>query len=70
MGAGISTVLASVAFLAAINRGLLSISSVLSCLHPAVTVILARMFLRERMSLSQGTGLTVAAAAISMITVG
>ena len=70
VGAGISTVLASVAFLAAINRGLLSISSVLSCLHPAVTVILARLFLRERMSLSQVTGLTVAAAAISMITVG
>ena len=70
VGAGLSTVLASVAFLAAINRGLLSISSVLSCLHPAVTVILARLFLRERMSLSQATGLAVALAAISMITVG
>ena len=70
VGAGLSTVLASVAFLAAINRGLLSISSVLSCLHPAVTVILARLFLRERMSLCQATGLAVAVAAISMITVG
>ncbi|SVB67661.1 uncharacterized protein METZ01_LOCUS220515, partial [marine metagenome] len=70
VGAGISTVLASVAFLAAINRGLLSTSSVLSCLHPAVTVLLARLFLRERMSRSQATGLTVAVAAISMITAG
>jgi drug/metabolite transporter (DMT)-like permease len=66
----LSTVLASVAFLAAINRGLLSISSVLSCLHPAVTVLLARLFLREPMSLSQATGLAMAVAAISMITVG
>ena len=70
VGSGISTVLANVAFLAALNRGLLSISSVLSCLHPAVTVLLAHLFLRERMSLSQGTGLTVAVAAISMITAG
>ena len=70
VGSGISTVLANVAFLAALSRGLLSISSVLSCLHPAVTVLLARLFLRERMSPSQATGLTVAVAAISMITAG
>ena len=70
VGSGISTVLANVAFLAALNRGLLSISSVLSCLHPAVTVLLARLFLHERMSPSQATGLTVAVVAISMITAG
>ena len=70
VGAGLSTVLAAVAFLAALNRGMLSISSVLSCLHPAITVLLARLFLRERMSLGQATGLLVAAAAISMITAG
>ena len=68
MGSGLSTVLANVAFLAALNRGLLSISSVLSCLHPAVTVLLARLLLHERMSPTQATGLFVAVAAISMIT--
>ena len=62
--------LASVAFLAAINRGRLSTSSVLSCLHPAITVLLARLFFHERMSLSQVTGLTVAVAAVLMITAG
>lgn len=68
--AGITNVLANVAFLAALNRGLLSISSVLSCLYPAITVLLARFFLSERISLSQATGLTIAVAAISMITAG
>jgi len=38
--------------------------------HPLVTVILARLFLHERMSPSQITGLTVVVAAISMITAG
>jgi len=33
-------------------------------------VLLARLFLRERMSPRQATGLTVAVAAISMITAG
>jgi len=38
--------------------------------HPAVAVLLARLFLHERMSPSQVTGLTVAVAVISMITAG
>lgn len=70
VGASFADVLAAVCFLAALNSGLLSISSVLSCLHPAVTVILARVFLRERVSASQSVGLAVAVAAISMITAG
>ena len=70
VGASFADVLAAVLFLAALNSGLLSISTVLSCLHPAVTVILARVFLRERISTSQGVGLVVALAAISMITAG
>ena len=70
VGASFADVLAAVLFLAALNSGLLSISSVLSCLHPAVTVLLARFFLRERISAVQSVGLFVAVAAISLITVG
>ena len=70
VGASFADVLAAVLFLGALNSGLLSISSVLSCLHPAVTVLLARFFLRERISAVQSVGLFVAVAAISLITVG
>jgi len=70
VGASFADVLAAVLFLEALNSGLLSISSVLSCLHPAVTVLLARFFLRERISAVQSVGLFVAVAAISLITVG
>ena len=70
VGASFADVLAAVLFLAALNSGLLSISSVLSCLHPAVTVLLARFFLRERISAVQSVGLFVAVAAISLITIG
>ncbi|MDG2428287.1 MAG: DMT family transporter [Acidimicrobiales bacterium] len=69
-GASFTDVLAAVLFLEALNIGLLSISSVLSCLHPAVTVLLARFFLRERVSGGQAIGLAVAVTSISMITVG
>jgi len=70
VGAVLADVLAAVLFLAALNRGLLSVSSVLSCLHPAITVLLARFFLRERISVTQGVGLFAAVVAVSMITIG
>ena len=70
VGASFTDVFAAVLFLEALNLGLLSISSVLSCLHPAVTVLLARFFLNERISKGQAVGLVIAVTAISMITVG
>lgn len=70
VGAGLANALAAIAYLAALNRGLLSISSVLGSLHPAVTVVLARSVLGERMSNSQVVGLMVGLTAISLITIG
>ena len=69
-GASFSDVFAAVLFLAALNQGLLSTSSLLSNIHPAVTVLLARIFLSERVSPNQGLGLVAAVTSISMITIG
>jgi len=69
-GAVLAYVLAAVLFLEALNRGLLSVSSVLSCLHPAITVFLDRFFLRERILVTQGVGLFAVVVAVSMITIG
>jgi drug/metabolite transporter (DMT)-like permease len=59
--------LANLALLTAIHRGLLSLTVVLASLYPASTVILARTVLDERMSRSQVVGLFGALAAVACI---
>lgn len=48
--------------------GLVSLAAMLSSLYPVVTVILARIVLRERMSGSQGAGIVLALAGVACIT--
>ncbi|HEX2575608.1 MAG TPA: DMT family transporter [Aquihabitans sp.] len=51
-------------YLAATQRGLLSIVAVLSSLYPASTVVLARVVLGERLHIAQVVGLALATAGV------
>jgi drug/metabolite transporter (DMT)-like permease len=70
LGAGILSGAANLVFLAATGQGELAIVAVLSALYPAVTVVLARLFLTERWSRGQIVGLLAAAAAIVLVSTG
>jgi drug/metabolite transporter (DMT)-like permease len=70
LSAGILSGMANLLFLAAIDRGQLSIVAVLTSLYPAATVVLARVFLDERWSALQSAGLLVSVAAIVLISAG
>ncbi len=68
--AGVLSGLANLLFLAATGHGELAIVAVLSALYPAVTVLLARVVLAERWSVSQIVGLLAAALAVILVSVG
>ncbi|HRW36275.1 MAG: EamA family transporter [Acidimicrobiales bacterium] len=68
--AGTFDITANATYLAAANRGLLSIVAVLSSLYPAATVVLARLVLGERLHRVQLAGLALAAAGIAAIAAG
>lgn len=68
--AGIGSALANGLFILAVQRGSLAASSVLLSMFPAVTVLLARVFLNQRLSRDQIAGLVGALGAISLISVG
>jgi drug/metabolite transporter (DMT)-like permease len=48
-------------------QDLLSISSVLSSLYPVITVLMARVFLGERLAGIQGAGVVIALAGTTLI---
>jgi drug/metabolite transporter (DMT)-like permease len=58
------------AFILATQSGQLAIAAVLSSLYPVVTVVLAILVLRERMTRSHVAGIALTALAIGLITVG
>jgi drug/metabolite transporter (DMT)-like permease len=66
--AGILDGVANLAFLLASRHGLLSLSSVITALYPAGTVLLAVLMLKERTGAVQRVGLGVAAAAVVLLT--
>ena len=53
---GILDLLANTLFVLATGRGLLSVVGVLGALYPAVTVLLARALLHERLTRAQDAG--------------
>jgi drug/metabolite transporter (DMT)-like permease len=63
---GIGDMLGNLLFAAASTSGLVSITSVLASLYPIVTVLLARVVLKERVARAQeaGVGLTLAGVAL------
>ena len=66
-GAGAVDMLANGFYVAAAQRGLLSIVAVLSALYPIGTVLLARIVLGERLSRGQLTAVAVAVTAVALI---
>jgi drug/metabolite transporter (DMT)-like permease len=68
LGAGALDAAANIAFLIAARNGLLSISSVITALYPAGTVLLAMVILKERMVRVQQVGLVIAAASVVLVT--
>jgi drug/metabolite transporter (DMT)-like permease len=67
---GFFDLLATLLFVLATGRGLLSVVGVLAALYPAVTVLLARMVLRERLTRAQDVGVLLALAGVVALAVG
>ncbi len=67
IGCGVMDALGNAFFVAAKQAGRLDVASALSSLYPASTVILALIFLKERMSRTQTVGVLVTLAAIPLI---
>ncbi len=61
---------ANILYLLAVRRGPLSIVATLTSLYPASTIVLARVFLGERLRLLQQAGVACAVAAIVLIVSG
>jgi drug/metabolite transporter (DMT)-like permease len=57
-------------FILAVQAGSLAVAAVLSSLYPVTTVVLATVFLRERVTRSHAIGIGLAAAAIACIALG
>ena len=68
--AGIFDVIASALFIYASQRGRLDEAVVITSLYPAVTVLLARVFLKEHFSRWKFVGLLAALAAVPLIAAG
>lgn len=64
---GLLDVTALTALGLATDQGLLSIVAVLASLYPAVTILLARLLLDERLARIQGAGIAVALTGVSLL---
>lgn len=64
LAAGVTDVLANVTIITALRIGPLAVASVLSSLFPVVVILLARVFLGERLHACQRVGVTLAVAAV------
>ena len=69
-GAGALDMLANALYLAAVQRGPLSLMATLASLYPASTIVLARIFLGERLSASQLGGIGCAVVATVLLVSG
>jgi drug/metabolite transporter (DMT)-like permease len=68
--AGVLDAAANLLYLLGTRLGLISVVAVLTSLYPAATVLLARVFLRDRLSRIQMIGLVLALAGVLMLTAG
>ncbi|MGK2878293.1 MAG: EamA family transporter [Solirubrobacterales bacterium] len=64
---GFFDVTANITFAAATQQGALSITSVVSSLYPVITVMLAFVFLHERLAVSQRVGVAMALLGVVML---
>jgi drug/metabolite transporter (DMT)-like permease len=67
---GTGDMLGNLLFAAASTSGLVSITSVLASLYPIVTVLLARVVLKERVARSQEAGILLTLAGVALISAG
>jgi drug/metabolite transporter (DMT)-like permease len=67
-GSGVLDASANLCYVLATRAGLFGIAAVLTSLYPGITVLLARVVLRERMQLVQRIGLLLAAAGVILVT--
>lgn len=67
---GTGDMLGNLLFAAASTSGLVSITSVLASLYPIVTVVLARVILKERVARLQETGIVLTLAGVALISAG
>jgi drug/metabolite transporter (DMT)-like permease len=67
---GVFDLLANLLFVLAAGRGLLSVVGVLGSLYPAVTVVLARFVLHERLSRLQNAGVLITLAGVVALAAG
>jgi drug/metabolite transporter (DMT)-like permease len=67
---GVGDMLGNFLFAAASASGLVSITSVLASLYPIVTVLLARLVLKERVAPSQEAGIALTLAGVALISAG
>ena len=65
--AGFGDVSGNVFFLLSTREGSLAVSAVLTALYPIGTILLARIFLKERIALSQNIGIALAIAACALL---
>jgi uncharacterized membrane protein len=70
VAAGVLGGIANLLYLAATGAGQLAVVAVVTALYPAVTVLLARLTLRERWSRLQIVGLVVSVVAVAAISIG
>jgi drug/metabolite transporter (DMT)-like permease len=67
---GVLDTLATVAVIYALTRGNLGVVAVLSAQYPVLTVVMARVILRERFTPTQLVGVVLALGGISLIAAG
>ena len=67
--AGALDVAGNVFFVLATHTGRLDVAAILSSLYPAVTVLLASIILKERVTRLQAVGILVALVAVPLISV-
>jgi uncharacterized membrane protein len=68
--AGVAGASATILFFFATHRGFLAVTAVLTSLYPAVTIVLARTVLGERLTALRLAGLGLAGVCVSLIAVG
>jgi drug/metabolite transporter (DMT)-like permease len=69
-GVGVLDMMGNGAFILAVQAGALAVAAVLSSLYPVTTVILAAIFLRERVTRTHAVGIALAITAIVCIAAG
>jgi len=67
---GVSGSTGTILYFLATHAGLLAITAVLTSLYPAVTILLARVFVGERLTILRLAGLCLAAASVGLIAAG